>query len=98
MQSRCKVVQSFCHGHRSEASLGINNVVNARISHLTESKSAAIEYAHPAAAAPGQDVPTKELPGREIPEGQSLEGYLRLTAWINFSPLLLPVSGRRAGN
>ena len=49
--------------------------VNARISHLTESKSAARKYAHPAAAAPGHDVPTKEIPGHEIPEGQSLEGY-----------------------
>jgi hypothetical protein len=50
--------------------------INARISHLAESESAALENAHAAAgAAAGRQRAAKELLRCEIPEGQSLERY-----------------------
>src|SRR6187397_2132438 len=51
--------------------------VDQGIRHLTECKSAALEYAHAAAgaAAASHDVSAKKFLGLEIPEGQPLERH-----------------------
>ena len=60
---------------RSRIDVGAAANINARICHLTESKSAALEHAHAAdGAAAGRQRAAKEHLSGEIPEGQTLEG------------------------
>src|SRR4051812_45479183 len=76
-----------CSGQRllstwlhSRVDLGVPTNINARISHLAESKSAGLEYARAAAgAAAGEHLIAEELLRCEISEGQSLERYQHRT-------------------
>src|SRR5207249_7563747 len=73
--------------------------INARIGHLAESKSAALEYAHAAAgAAAGEHPVAEELLSCKIPEGQSLEWHqhrthLRLQSAVEL--LIVGINGQR---
>src|SRR5437763_14807745 len=80
-------------------SLALANI-NARISHLAESKSAALEHAHTAAGtAAGEHPVAEELLRCVIPEGQSLEGHqhrthLRLQSAVEL--LIVGINGQLA--
>ena len=75
---------------RSRVNLGVPANIDARIGHLAESKSAALEHAHAAAGtAAGEHPVSEELLRCVIPQGQTLEGHqyrthLRLKARSNF--------------
>src|SRR6266487_5439474 len=67
--------------------------VNARIGHLAESKSAALEYAHAAAGAAAVKETADELLRCEIPEGQSLERHQYRTHLRLYSAVDLLIVG-----
>src|SRR2546427_746158 len=65
---------------RLSIDVGARANINARIGHLAESESAALEHAHAAAGtAAGEHPVAEELLRCVIPEGQTLEGYQHRT-------------------
>ena len=73
---RCSGQRLLSTWRRFRVNHGAPANINARISHLAESKSAGLEYADAAAgAAAGQHLTANELLRCEIPEGQSLERH-----------------------
>ena len=85
MRPRIRLVFGAAVGSALESTSAY--VVKARISHLTQSKTAALERAPAAASADDADVPANELFGREIPKGQLLQGYIWELAFMEPSAI-----------